>query len=204
MTAASQKFDTSCRLRDHSKYDNFTSNGTMKNPQPNTIILHTLNATSTTGTLSYGFQHLRCSLGRAGIKSRKHEGDGATPRGFLPLLWVYYRPDRLMRPTTGLPTYPLTPAMGWCDDSHDANYNQPVPWPYSASAEHLWREDHIYDLIVVLDFNINPCTKGRGSAIFWHLSHNNFSPTAGCIAIKKKEMLKVLQNCSPTTGIIVC
>jgi len=203
MSVASQKFDTSCKLRDHSKYDTFTSNVKMKKFQPDTIILHTLNATATTGALSFGSRHLRCSLGRAGTTSRKHEGDGATPRGSMPLLWVYYRPDRLTRPKTALPTYPLNPAMGWCDDPLDANYNQPVPWPSSTSAEHLWREDHIYDLIVVLDFNINPCSKGRGSAIFWHLSRNDFSPTAGCLAIEKKEMIKLLQSCGPGTRIII-
>ncbi len=93
--------------------------------------------------------------------------------------------------------------MGWCDDPTDANYNQSVPWPYTTSAEHLWREDHIYDLIVVLDFNLAPCRKGRGSAIFWHLARDNFSPTAGCIAIEKKEMIKLLERCGPETRLIV-
>jgi len=176
----------------------------MKNYQPDNITLHTLNASSTTGHLAFGSQHLRCALGRSGISARKHEGDGATPCGLMSLLSVYYRPDRLKRPKTGLPIYPLNPTMGWCDDPHDANYNQPVPWPYRASAEHLWREDHLYDLVVILDFNLGPRKKYAGSAIFWHLARNNFSPTEGCIAIEKKEMLKLLEICRPGTRLVVC
>ena len=175
----------------------------MKNYQLHTITLHALNATSTTGVLSLGARNLPCSLGKSGSGSRKREGDGLTPQGTLPLLWLYYRPDRLRRPKTLLPVYPLTQSMGWCDDPRDPNYNQPVPWPYQSSAEHLWRQDHIYDLIVVLGFNFNPCRKHNGSAIFWHLSRDNFSPTAGCIAIEKKEMLKLLERCGPQTRLIV-
>ncbi len=176
----------------------------MKNYQPNNILLHTLNAASTTAVLSFGSRHLRCSLGRSGIRSRKLEGDGATPRGKMALVEVYYRPDRLKRPKTGLPAFPLTPTMGWCDDPRDPNYNQPVPWPYTASAEHLWRKDHLYDLIVILDFNLFPRKKHRGSAIFWHLCHHNFTPTEGCIAIEKKEMLKLLERCDSGTRLVVC
>ncbi len=176
----------------------------MKNYQPNNITLHTLNAASTTAVLSFGSRHLRCSLGRSGIRSRKHEGDGATPRGKMALVEVYYRPDRLKRPKTGLPVFPLNPTMGWCDDPRDPNYNQPVPWPYTASAEHLWRKDHLYDLLVVLDFNLVPRKKHRGSAIFWHLCHHNFFPTEGCIAIERKEMLKLLERCGPGTRLVVC
>ena len=175
----------------------------MKNNHHTRITLQTLNTSSTTGILSFAAQRLRCSLGRGGIKSIKREGDGATPRCIMPLLWVYYRPDRLSRPKTRLPTYPLNPAMGWCDDPYDANYNKPVPWPYTASAEHLWRDDHIYDLIVVLGFNILPNKKHCGSAIFWHLSREDFSPTAGCIAIKKNEMIKLLEKCSLKTKVAV-
>lgn len=175
----------------------------MNNYQLNNITLHTLKASATTGILSFGFQHLPCSLGRSGIKSRKYEGDGATPRGSMFLQYVYYRPDRLRRPKTALPVIPLTPTMGWCDEPGNPNYNQPVPWPYEASAEHLWREDHIYDLIVVLDFNLYPCRKCAGSAIFWHLAHDDFSPTAGCLAIEEKQMIKLLERCGHKTRVII-
>lgn len=176
----------------------------MKNYQPNNITVHTLNASSTTGVLSFGSKHMRCALGRGGISSQKHEGDGATPRGKMALVEVYYRPDRLKRPKTGLPVFPLGPAMGWCDDPNDRNYNQLVPWPYRASAEHLWRRDHLYDLIVVLDFNFGVRKRYAGSAIFWHLAHDDFSPTEGCIAIEKKEMIKMLEKCGPETRLLVC
>lgn len=175
----------------------------MKNYQLNIITLQTLNASSTTGILSFGTQHIACSLGKGGINPQKREGDGATPIGNMSLLWVYYRPDRLPRPKTWLPTYPLSPTMGWCDEPRDANYNRRVSWPYNASAEQLWREDNIYDLIVVLDFNLHPRRKSAGSAIFWHLARDDFSPTAGCLAIEKIEMIKLLERCGSKTTIVV-
>jgi len=88
----------------------------MKNYHLNNIILRTLKASSRTGVLSFASRQVRCSLGSAGMVSRKHEGDGGTPRAMLPLLRVYYRPDRLRRPKTQLPVYPLNHAQGWCDD----------------------------------------------------------------------------------------
>ncbi len=167
------------------------------------LILHTLNASSNKAMLSYGSRHLPCCLGKTGIKSLKREGDGATPRAVLPLQQVYYRGDRLRRPKTFLPTCPLTPSDGWCDDPNDANYNLPVSWPYGSSAEHLWRSDHIYDLIVVLGYNFFPRRKFAGSAIFWHLAKEDFSPTQGCLATRKEDMLKLLEICGPKTRIII-
>ena len=175
----------------------------MTNYQLNNITLHTLNPKAATGVLLAGSRHLPCALGKSGIASRKYEGDGATPRGRMSLLRVYYRPDRLRPPKTGLPALPLNPQMGWCDDPRDPNYNRPVPWPYTASAEQLWRQDHIYDLIVILGFNHFPCKKGSGSAIFWHLARPDFSATAGCIAIKKREMIKLLEYCNRATRLII-
>lgn len=119
------------------------------------------------------------------------------------LLYVLYRADRLTRPQTSLPTFPLTPKDGWCDDPQDANYNKPVAWPYAASAEHLWREDNIYDLIVVLDYNLGLRKKQAGSAIFWHVSRPDLSPTQGCIATSQKDLLMMLKKSSPKTKLIV-
>jgi len=174
----------------------------MKNYQLNNIILHTLNASSRTGVLSFASRQVPCCLGSAGIVSRKHESDGGTPRGILPLLRVYYRPDRVKRPKTQLPVYPLANTHGWCDEPRDPNYNQLVTWPYAASAEHLWRQDHIYDIIVVLGYNLRPCKKSAGSAVFWHLARDDFSPTAGCLAINKAEMIKMLELCGPKTRLL--
>ncbi|MFZ4768461.1 MAG: L,D-transpeptidase family protein, partial [Roseimicrobium sp.] len=95
----------------------------------------------------------RCAVGRGGVSSAKREGDGATPIGTWPLRQVLYRPDRGMRPVTSLQTAALQPADGWCDAPSDTNYNRMVRHPYRASAEHLWRRDSIYDLIVVVGYN---------------------------------------------------
>lgn len=175
----------------------------MKNNQLYKITVHTLNASASTGRLLFGNRYLPCSLGRGGIRATKHEGDGATPRGNMQMHRLYFRPDRLRRPKSGLPTHALHPAMGWCDAPDDPNYNQLVSWPYQASAERLWRQDHIYDLFVVLGYNISPRKKFRGSAIFWHLAREDFSPTLGCIAIQKGEMIKLLEICTTQTSIIV-
>jgi L,D-peptidoglycan transpeptidase YkuD (ErfK/YbiS/YcfS/YnhG family) len=139
---------------------------------------------------------VRCALGPAGVKpaALKREGDGASPAGLWPLRRVLFRPDRLAPPKTKLPLSALQPDSGWCDAPDDALYNQPVKLPYPASAESLWREDGIYDVIVVLGHNEPPVTPGAGSAIFWHLARSDYSPTQGCVAIALADMLAALEH----------
>ncbi len=122
----------------------------------------------------------------------KHEGDGGTPRGSWPVLQAYYRPGRLMRPSTPLSIHPLRPDLGWCDAPDDRNYNRPVRLPYPRSAETLWRDDSLYDAILVLDYNIRRRSANRGSAIFVHVAAPGLSPTAGCIALRREHLLKLL------------
>src|SRR5580698_7995560 len=114
----------------------------------------------------------RCALGPRGViaADAKREGDGATPAGAWPIRRVLYRPDRRPSPTTALPVQALQPDDGWCDAPDDPAYNRQVKLPYPASAEHLWREDGIYDLIVVLGHNDDPVLPYMGSAIFLHLA----------------------------------
>lgn len=137
----------------------------------------------------------RCVLGRGGViaADAKREGDGATPEGVWPIRRVLYRPDRENPPETGLPVTALTPNDGWCDAPADPAYNMPVRRPYPARAETLWRDDHVYDLIVVLGFNDNPVIPGAGSAIFWHLARADWTPTEGCIAVSRETMLAALK-----------
>lgn len=125
---------------------------------------------------------------------RKREGDGGTPVGRFELLHVYYRPDRGLPPATLLPTEPLTPASGWCDDPGHRLYNRPVQLPFSASHEKMWRDDRLYDIVVVLDCNLNPAVKGQGSAIFFHVARPGYSPTEGCVAVSPEHMRLILQN----------
>ncbi len=142
------------------------------------------------------------AIGANGLTRRPREGDRATPAGAFGLMEVFYRSDRVRRPRTALPVRPLRPDDGWCDEAFHRAYNRPVRLPFAASAENLWREDHIYDIIVVINFNVEPRRQGLGSAIFFHIAKEDFSPTLGCIAIPEAAMRKVLRMSGPRTRLI--
>jgi len=144
------------------------------------------------GALHYNNLHFPAALGKGGVRALKREGDGATPRGYWPAIRAYYRPDRLRRPAAALPIEPLRESDGWCDAPGDRNYNRRVALPYGASAERLWRKDRLYDAIVVLGYNVRRRTAWRGSAIFVHAARRGFAPTAGCIALKREHLLRLL------------
>ncbi len=152
--------------------------------------------------LRAGRLDIPAAIGHGSLTRFPREGDGATPAGAFRLLEVLYRADRLCRPRTALPVRPLRPDDGWCDAPFHPAYNRPVRHPFAASAEHLWREDHIYDIIVVIDFNVTRRKQGLGSAIFFHLARPDFSPTLGCIAIAQAAMRKVLAMSTPRTRLI--
>lgn len=135
----------------------------------------------------------RAALGRGGISPHKQEGDGATPAGNLPLRRVLYRADRVRRPRTPLPTMPLAPHDGWCDDPSHPDYNRMVRLPHPARHEALWRSDAVYDVIGVLGWNDDPVVRGRGSAIFLHVARPDFAPTEGCVALALPDLLFVLE-----------
>jgi L,D-peptidoglycan transpeptidase YkuD (ErfK/YbiS/YcfS/YnhG family) len=130
----------------------------------------------------------RAALGRRGMTAHKQEGDGATPRGVLPLLRVLYRADRLAPPRCAVPLEPIGPDDGWCDDPADAAYNRPVKLPYPARHEELWRGDALYDVVGVLGWNVAPVVRGAGSAIFLHVASGDYAPTAGCIALALPDL----------------
>ena len=166
-------------------------------------MLRTQNARSTQGFLQIGSLRWRCAIGRAGRHPIKREGDGRTPAGRWRLCRVLYRADRGLPPSTGLPTQTIRASSGWCDAVGDRNYNRCVRHPYAASAEHLWRTDELYDVVVILGHNAVPRVKGNGSAIFMHLAHADFKPTAGCIALCRRDLRLVLALCSRGTILIV-
>ncbi len=138
-------------------------------------------------------QRFRAAHGRGGISTQKHEGDGATPVGLLRLVRVLYRADRLKPPVCAVPVEPISPQDGWCDDASAPAYNKPVRLPCPASHEALWREDSVYDVIGILDWNFDPIVKGRGSAIFLHVATQDYAPTAGCVALSLPDVLAALQ-----------
>jgi L,D-peptidoglycan transpeptidase YkuD (ErfK/YbiS/YcfS/YnhG family) len=155
------------------------------------------------GWARFGERRVKCAVGRAGVSIDKHEGDGATPVGAWPCRTLYFRPDRLTLPKTGLAVTGLSPTDGWCDDPRDVAYNKPVRRPYPASAEALWREDRVYDLIVPLGYNDAPVSPGRGSAIFLHLAREHYEPTEGCVALALADLIAFLALADPGSRVIV-
>jgi len=144
-----------------------------------------------------------CALGRAAIGRHKREGDGATPAGCHHPVEVFYRRDRLPRPAARLPATAIAPDLGWCDDPRDRRYNRPVRLPFRSSHERLWRDDALYDLVVVLDYNLARPIPGRGSAIFLHLAAPDLAPTAGCVAIGRDALWRLVARLAPETVIEV-
>jgi len=137
-------------------------------------------------------QDFRAVFGRAGIRAEKHEGDGATPAAPLPLRRVLYRADRVARPLAVVPTEPLAPADGWCDDPTHVDYNRQIVLPHQARHEELWRRDTLYDVIGVLGWNDSPVLRGRGSAIFLHVARPDWAPTEGCIGLALPDLVRLL------------
>jgi L,D-peptidoglycan transpeptidase YkuD (ErfK/YbiS/YcfS/YnhG family) len=163
--------------------------------RPASATVFGLSARSTRGTVRLGTLLVPCALGRGGRRARKREGDGATPVGCWHIAEVIYRSDRLRRPATALPVRPIGRNDGWCDAPADRNYNRAVRHPYPASAERLWREDHLYDVLVVLSHNARPRVRGHGSAIFVHVAWPGYAPTEGCIALRREHLLRLLRHC---------
>lgn len=148
---------------------------------------------------------LPCAVGRNGFAAanEKIEGDGKTPIGRWAMREVFYRTDRLPKPETELDVHPLNPTDGWCDAPSDIKYNQLVNLPYPASTESLWREDSLYDLIVVLGYNDAPPVSGKGSALFLHVAREDFGPSEGCVHLKKEDLLTVLRGAKRGTGVLI-
>lgn len=146
------------------------------------------------GMLVLGELEVPCALGRTGVTADKREGDGGTPAGPLRLVEVLYRADRVPRPQTPLPVRPIMPDDGWCDDPADPDYNRPVRLPFGPSHERLWLEEEVYDILVVLDWNLERPVPGRGSAIFLHVARPDLAPTAGCVALSLPDLQRVLKE----------
>ena len=159
-----------------------------------------------TGRLTAGDHTFPCAIGRTGLAGEKREGDGGTPIGTFPLRELRYRQDRMSAPDTGLPLIPIGPKDGWCDASADPAYNRPVDFPYTASAEQMWRDDHLYDLVIVVGYNDDPVVPEAGSAIFIHLAkeeNGELQPTQGCVALRLDDMLALLARIDDETTISI-
>jgi L,D-peptidoglycan transpeptidase YkuD (ErfK/YbiS/YcfS/YnhG family) len=153
------------------------------------------------GWLTVGSLTLPVALGRGGIKANKREGDGATPRGRFRLRRLWWRADRAPRPRTLLPARRIKADDAWCEDPTDRRYNRPVRLEPGAAGDRLWREDHLYDLIIELDHNTRPRVAGRGSAVFVHVARPGLRPTAGCVALAAQVVRHVVARMGKRTEI---
>ena len=153
------------------------------------------------GYLKYKDFKFKCALGKAGIGEKKREGDNVTPTGTFKIVKIYYRSDRVKKISSKLRLIEITKNMGWCDDPNSKNYNQLINLPSKYNHEKLFKKNNIYDLIIVLNYNMKPVIKNKGSAIFIHIAKKNYQPTQGCIALKKNDLLKLLSKISKNIKI---
>jgi len=153
--------------------------------------------------LLYKGYKLKCCIGKSGTKKAKKEGDLATPKGTFKLGPLYYRKDRIKLPKCKIKKKIIKKNMGWCNDSKSSRYNKEINFPYNYSAEKLYKKENTYDLILLIKYNVSPVIKKRGSAIFLHIAKKNYQPTQGCVAISKKNFLKIITLIDNKTSIMI-
>ena len=153
--------------------------------------------------LLYKDYKLKCSIGKSGITNKKKEGDLATPKGNFKIGMLYYRKDRVKNFKCKIKKKIIKRNMGWCDDIRSNQYNREIIFPFKYKAEKLYRKSKIYDLFINIKYNYKPTIKGKGSAIFLHLTNKKYKPTKGCVAILKKDFLKILPSINVNTKISI-
>ena len=153
------------------------------------------------GHLKYKDHKYKCALGKSGIGNKKTEGDNITPKGVFNIVKIYYRKDRIKGLFSKFKLIEVTKRIGWCNDPKNKKYNQPIKLPAKFNHEILYRRDNIYDLILVLNYNMKPTIKNKGSAIFIHITKNNYKKTAGCIALKKKHLIYLVKKIKKNTRV---
>ena len=153
--------------------------------------------------LTYQNNKVKCAIGKKGIGKKQKEGDQITPRGTFRIKNILYRKDKINYFRSVIKKTPIKKNMGWCDDPKSKDYNKLIKYPFNYKSEKLYRSNNIYDIILVLNFNMQPIKKNKGSAIFIHVSNNKYSPTQGCIALKKKDLVKLIKFINKKTKIII-
>ena len=148
--------------------------------------------------------HFKCCIGKNGLSKKKIEGDKKTPKGVFELEKLYYRDDRLIKPLTKLKCIKINKNMGWCNDKKNrVNYNKLINTKKKIKHEKLYRKDFKYNMIIPIKYNWNNRIPGKGSCIFLHLT-KTYQPTAGCIALSKKDFLIMLKLINTKTKIKIC
>ena len=153
--------------------------------------------------LIYNHYKVKCSVGKRGIASKKKEGDLITPKGKYKIEFILYRKDRIKKIQTGIKKIVIKKDMGWCNDPVSKNYNRLIKLPSIYSFEKLYKKENIYDIILVLNYNMNPIVKNKGSAIFIHVAKKNYPKTEGCVALKKVDLLKIIKELKKNTKVMI-
>ena len=151
--------------------------------------------------LSYDKYKVKCALGKRGIGTKKSEGDLITPKGQYKIKFLLYRKDRIKKIQTKIKKIKITKNMGWCDDPKSKKYNRLIYLPFKYSHEKLYKRENYYDALLVLNYNMDPVKKNKGSAIFIHLARKNYKKTKGCIAINKISFLKIIRIIKKNTHV---
>ncbi|MDC3157107.1 L,D-transpeptidase family protein [Candidatus Pelagibacter bacterium] len=151
--------------------------------------------------LTYKHYKVKCAIGKRGIGSKKKEGDFITPIGQYNIKYILFRKDRIKEIQSKLRKTPIKKNMGWCDDPKSKKYNKLINLPFSYGYEQLFKRENTYDIILVLDYNMNPVKKNKGSAIFIHIAKKNYKKTQGCVAVKKLDLLKILKEIKINTKV---
>jgi L,D-peptidoglycan transpeptidase YkuD (ErfK/YbiS/YcfS/YnhG family) len=153
------------------------------------------------GYLKYKNLKFRCALGKGGIKKKIKEGDNITPKGIFSITRIFYRQDKIKKIITKVKKIKIKKNMGWCDDSQSPFYNKQVKLPNRFGYEKLYREDNLYDIILILNYNTKPIIKNKGSAIFVHVGNKFYKKTRGCVALKKDHLIKLISQIKMNTKI---
>ena len=146
---------------------------------------------------------IKCAIGKRGITSKKKEGDNKTPMGTFTFISIFYRKDRISKIKSKLKKNSIKKNMGWCDDISSKHYNKMIKFPFDLSAEKLWLKNNVYDVIIVINYNLKPIIKNKGSAIFLHIAKKNYAHTRGCVAITKKNMILLASKINNKTKITI-
>jgi len=155
------------------------------------------------GCLKYKKLKFKCALGKRGIGKKKREGDKITPIGTYKILKIYYRNDRLKKINSKIKLYKINKNFAWCDDPLSKKYNKLIKLPTKYGHEKLYRRDNIYDLILVLNYNMKPVVKNKGSAIFIHVARKNYESTEGCVALKKEDLIILIKKIKKNTKVLI-
>ena len=145
----------------------------------------------------------KCAIGKRGIGLKRKEGDQITPKGKYKINYILYRKDRIRKIQSKLKKIVITKNMGWCDDPKSKDYNKLIKLPSNYNYERLYKKENIYDLVLVLNFNMRPIVKKRGSAIFIHIAKKNYKKTEGCVAINKIQLLKIIKELNNKTKVLI-